>query len=66
MAVFKVELDQESDEKLVTLALDDWRPPSWHVEWLIKKAIREIYAEAYPEGSQADTLTTPGTRPEQT
>jgi hypothetical protein len=50
MAVFKVELDQESYEKLVTLAFDEERPPSWHIVWLIKKAIREAYAAAYPEG----------------
>ena len=51
MAVFKVELDQVSYEKLVTLALDNERPPSWHIAWLVKKAIREAYTEAYPEGT---------------
>ena len=58
MAVFKVELDQESYEKLVTLALDDERPPSWHITWLIKKAIREAYAETYPVPGQTETATT--------
>ena len=57
MAVFKVELDQESYEKLVTLSFDEERPPSWHITWLIKKAIRETYAEAYPAQEQAQRTT---------
>ena len=50
MAVFKIELDQASYEKLVVLALDEERPPSWHMTWLVKHAIRAAYAAAYPEG----------------
>jgi predicted transcriptional regulator len=50
MATFKVELNQEVYEKLVALAIDDWRPPSWHVEWILKKAIREAYDAAHPTG----------------
>ena len=58
MAVFKVELDQANYEKLVTLALDEERPPSWHITWLIKKAIQQAYAEAYPAPGQAEASTT--------
>jgi hypothetical protein len=44
MAVFKIELNQEIYEKLVALALDEWRPPLMHVEWILHKAIQEAYA----------------------
>jgi hypothetical protein len=45
---YTIELNQQDYEKLVALALDDWRPPSWHMEWMVKKAIQEAYAAAYP------------------
>ncbi len=40
MAVFKVELDQDTYEKLVAISFRECRPPSWQVEWLLKNAIR--------------------------
>ena len=61
MAVFKVELDQTSYEKLVTLAFADERPPSWHITWLVKKAIQEAY-DAYERQAEpvAPTTNAPG------
>jgi predicted transcriptional regulator len=40
MAVFKVELDQETYEQLVVLAFRECRPPSFQVEWMLRNAIR--------------------------
>jgi hypothetical protein len=48
VAIFKVELNQETYEKLVELALREWRPPAWHVEWLLTQAIHAAYAGGAP------------------
>lgn len=43
MAIFRVELDQDTYEKLVALSFRECRPPSWQVEWLLRKAVQEEY-----------------------
>jgi hypothetical protein len=39
MAICKIELDQDTYNKLVAVALREWRPPQWQAEWMLREAI---------------------------
>lgn len=39
MSTFKIELDQTTYEKLLAVAIREWRPTQWQAEMLLRKAI---------------------------
>ena len=41
MNIGKIELDQESYERLVTIATREKRPIPWQAEWMLTRAIEQ-------------------------
>jgi hypothetical protein len=39
MAIFKIELDQSTYEKLVAIAIREIRPTAWQAELMLRRAI---------------------------
>jgi hypothetical protein len=55
MPVIKFDLDQHIYEKLVAVAIREWRPTHWQAEWLLRKAIiaeSSAAGETTPRASQ--------------
>jgi hypothetical protein len=50
MPTLKVLIPESTYQQLLTVAGRAWRPPLWHAEWLLRKAI-EAEAEADPEAA---------------
>jgi hypothetical protein len=43
MARIRLDIRQESYERLVEIAVAERRPPDWQAEWLLMKAIDEYF-----------------------
>jgi|SoiMetStandDraft_2_1073263.scaffolds.fasta_scaffold420382_1 hypothetical protein len=46
MPFLKVEITPQMFEQLTQIALDDWRPPLWHAEWLLRDALDKAVKRA--------------------
>jgi len=58
MPVVKIELDQDTYETLIAVAIREWRPTQWQAEVLLRKAIRQESSAAEPalQASTTDTV----------
>ena len=58
MPICKIELDQSTYEKLVAVAIREWRPTQWQAEMLLRKAILRESSdqERQPEQGQKDVV----------
>lgn len=54
MPICKIELDQSTYEKLVAVAIREWRPTQWQAEVLLRRAILLESSDPHTQGDRSE------------